>query len=417
MANDLIKKHNFELAKNRILTASQNVPSSVSLSRFPTEGSIFPWNDHNITGNEANSLLVTPLQQTLISQNTGIKDLFKIAKDVYNALDTLDKEYIAGIVGAVEAAKIASNQAKTASDHAKQASEQALDASIEALDASEKAKNAQADIKRTIEALQKTVNILKEFKGDVSVKLTSLSSIPSQINSLKTKVKSVEDEYNRVLRAANNLQAIGYELKNLRHLKDVDNIWNDLDTSKKSLSGLFDIISPFMQKVNEADKNIKKELKSINDYLLAIEHFQDIDTIWSDVEGHKTNLAGLHQQVDAFIEKVNQTTERINSDIAALQEYRSVLESYQHLGEIDTIWSDVEDHKININGLHEQIDGFIEDTHQKERELNVKIEELSTIQEATSKQFNKKLKVAYGIAGGAVALSLIQLALQLFGIL
>jgi len=167
MENEINKPHSFEVAKNKIQTLAHNVPSTVSLNKFPTEGSIFSWNDHNITGSEANKLLVSPLQSTLIDQNSNIRSLFNIADEVYKALESLDKEYIAGIIASIESAKVASDQAE-------RASRQALDASQDALKASKKADNAQADIKKTIEGLTKTVRILKEFKENVTGKLESI---------------------------------------------------------------------------------------------------------------------------------------------------------------------------------------------------------------------------------------------------
>lgn len=104
MANEIIKPHKFEVAKNNIYSQSKTVPY-VSLKNFPTEGSIFSWNDHNITGEEANRLLVSPLQNTLIAQKSAIRSLFSIAKEVYQALESLDKEYIQGIIAAVKSAR------------------------------------------------------------------------------------------------------------------------------------------------------------------------------------------------------------------------------------------------------------------------------------------------------------------------
>lgn len=148
MSNEIIKKHDFELAKKKILSESARVPGDVTLQQFQVEGDFISWNNHNITGKEANEMLVTPLQKTLISQNERIKGLLKIAHEVYVAFDKLDTEYIAGIVLAVESAETSSNQAKIASDKATQASNQVLDASRDALEASKKASLAQDDIKK-----------------------------------------------------------------------------------------------------------------------------------------------------------------------------------------------------------------------------------------------------------------------------
>ena len=203
MANDIIQRPNFESAKERILSLSKNVPATVHLDRFRTDGTIIPWNNHNITGDEVNRLLVSPLQETLISLNGGIKDLFEITNDVYKAFDFLDKEYIAGIVGAVNAAKEASDQALKASNAAKEASDQAFKASNDA-------KSAQDDIKRTIEALQKTVNILNNFKNDISDKLDTFikdsnqtkESINNRIEELISFQETKNLNFNKKIRIA-----------------------------------------------------------------------------------------------------------------------------------------------------------------------------------------------------------------------
>ena len=362
MANELIKKHKFEKDKEKIRQNLDSLPSPVTLNSFPTKGSILPCNKHSVTGSEINSSLVEPLQKTLIRQNTSITTLFNIANDVYKALESLDNEYIAGIVAAVKSAEIASEQAKTASSKATQASNQALEASSKALEASNKAATAQADIKRTIEALQQTVRILKEFKERTSKDFMTLSLVPDQISAINRKLQSLEQSNKSISRIAQNFQ------------------------------------------------NASSIINGTN-------HFGDIDAIWNDVEGHKTNIEGLHKQVDDFVTKVDEAILRIYNDIATLQEYRTKLESYAHLGDIDTIWNDVEGHKTNIEGLHKQIDEFIMETHKVEKSTKSSIEEIKSSQQEQDLEVGKKIKIAYGIAGGSVILSLVQLILQLLGVL
>lgn len=255
MANEIIKKQNFEDAKDRIYSALENVPT-VSFESFPTEGSIFPWNKHNITGDEANRLLVSPLQDKLISQNERIKELFNIATDVYTTLDSLDKENIAGIVGAVKAAELASDQATTASS--------------QALSASEEVKVAQDDIKLTIEALQKTIGILKDFKADVAKQ-----AIPSKIANLASKVTKLEQDYNSVIQS-------------------------------------------FIEKVNQTTERINNDITALQQYRTILESYQhlgDVDAIWNDVEGHKNDIARIQEQLNTFISEVRITTNEIKESI------------------------------------------------------------------------------------------------------
>lgn len=331
-----IKRQNFEIAKNKIQTLAQNVPSKVSIESFPTEGTIIPWHNHNITGDEANRLLVLPLQSTLIAQNDNIRSLFNIADEVYKALESLDKEYIAGIITSIESAKVASDQAKTASAKAERASIQALNASQDALRASKKADNAQADIKKTIEGLTETVQILKEFKKMVTGKLDSI------------------EKFNRT----------------------TERICNDIAA-----------------------------LQQYHSKLESFKHLVDVDAIWNDVENQKTNLAGFHQQVDAFIESVSRTTERIHGEIAALQQYRSMLESFQHLGDVDVIWKDVESQKTDLANYRQQVDD-LHRAHSKLEEVNM----------ASHIIYEKRIKTAYYVGGTALGLSIINYILQILGV-
>ena len=189
---------------------------------------------------------------------------------------------------------------------------------------------------------------------------------------------------------------------------------------KANLDGLHKKVDEFVAKVNEATQCVSNDIAALQKYRTQLEsyaHLGDIDAIWSDVEGHKTNLNDLHKQVDEFVAKVDETTRRINNDIAALQKYRAQLESFVHLGDIDAIWSDVEGHKTNLDGLHKQVDLFVKETHDVEKSIRASIEVFSNFQREKNFQIDKKLKIAYGIAGSSVLLSLVHLILQLLGVL
>ena len=355
MTNEIIKPHNFEIAKNQILALSQD-DHNVSLQKFKTEGNIIPWNDHNVTGKEINNSLVSPLQDTLRFQNTNIRILFKITNEVYKALESLDKEYIQAIIAAVKSAEIASGQAKTASNQAK-------DASREALEASRKANNAQEGIKKTIEALQATVKILKDFKEKVSKEIPYFSTINSKLSTFQAKILAIEHDNKLVSEAAKLITELETSILCQVHIKDIDTIWNDVENHKGNLDGLHSQLDAFVEKVNQVTENINGDIAALQQYRSLLEsykHLGDIDTIWNEVENHKDNLDALHSQLDTVVEKVNQVTENINSDIAALQQYRSLLESYEHLGDVDTIWNDVEGHKDDLTSLHSQIGAFVE---------------------------------------------------------
>lgn len=147
MSNIQIYKRNFEQHKNKIQALSNNVPRPEQLPTLETEGGLFNWFDKKVTGAEMNHITGL-INSGFIKSNKEIIKLYNQFKEVYNTFDTLDREYIQGIVTAVEAAEVASQQA---------------------LEASKEALSAQKDIKRVVDALKISVSELKKTKDELSV--------------------------------------------------------------------------------------------------------------------------------------------------------------------------------------------------------------------------------------------------------
>ena len=422
MDRTLIKRHNFEIAKGKIDRFSRNLPSNPSFEHVEIDGGLFGWGDHKVTGAEMNSF-IDKVQDKLISVNGYLYSIIKEFGEVYKAFDYLDGEYINGIIGSVESAE--------------EASKQALKAQKDIHDTVENLKKTVVglvSLKNKVEIIEKTINSLGsscsygtiQKKLDENYNITQIPTIINSTGSLKKKVQSLSDrlsqntlelkkiagisEYLHSVEKRNEeIEMIFSELSSARHYQDIDVIWKDLQQSKDDIRDLGNAMLSF----NAFEKEVQAYLSKLETYV----HLGDIDAIWSDVEGHKINLSDLHEQLNSFVEKVNDATQRISSDILSLQDYRSRLDTYVHLGDIDTIWSDVEGHKTNLSDLYERIDKFVEETNTANAELCSKIEDNSRSQECKNRLIDKKLKIAYGVAYGSAAFSLIQLVLQLIGIL
>lgn len=378
MSKALIKKHNFEIAKREIERFSRNLPSNPSFERVEIDGGLFGWGDHKVTGTEMNQF-IEKVQNKLISVNTSLRSIIGEFKQVYNAFDFLDGEYINGIIGSVECAEEASKQALT----------------------------AQADIKTTVENLKKTVIGLVDLRKTVErIENTLNAQSPNDIALINRRINSLNHIYS--------------QFSSNSHYKDIDTIWNDVEEHKTDLAGLHQQVAYFIEKVNQTTERINNDITTLQQYRSILEsykHLGDVDNIWRDVEEHKANLTGLHHQVDAFVEKVNRITERINNDITALQQYRSVLESYKHLGDVDAMWGDIEGHKVALDNLHQQVNDFISEVHAAETEIKESIQRMEESNADAHLRYEKKIKIVYSIGGTAVGLSIIQFILQIMGVL
>ena len=251
MDNSLIKKHNFEEAKNKIQCFSNNIPKYVYFDKVDVEGGLFGWGDHKVTGTEMNRF-IGKVQDRLMSVNTKLCSIIREFREVYNALDYLDKDYIQGIIISVEASE----------------------------KASEKALKAQEDIRRTIEGLRQTVNALYNLKEDVD-------EIKSKLNSLDSLSVSLEK----------HITYVDYVYKEIdKHYNDIDSIRHDVEKGKVDLSNLQQQIDTFIAKTEVENQRIEESISSLQDYCSTLEslvHLKDIDSIWHNVEKGKVDISNL----------------------------------------------------------------------------------------------------------------------------
>ena len=99
------------------------------------------------------------------------------------------------------------------------------------------------------------------------------------------------------------------------------------------------------------------------------------------------------------------------SDVRALEAHKQEIESIVHLRDIDDTWASAEKHAIQIEELQTQ-DDEIKKLIQQNRDFSDQA--LKTEKEANDsaiQQLNKKIQYAYWIAGGSMALAIVELLL------
>lgn len=208
MDNNFDKKHTFEIAKSKIKDLSNQLPTETSLPKFPIDGGLFGFFDHKVTGGEMNDF-VKDVQSSFMQVNKTTIETYKIFGEIYNAFESLDKEFIHGILTGVKAAEVASNQAK--------------EASKQALDAASRADVVQGDIKRTLDALEITVSVLKEFKTTVSVELANLKKLYDDLFDL-TGLRNIDDLNYLIVCLEKSISDFSASLKLLKKKVESENI-------------------------------------------------------------------------------------------------------------------------------------------------------------------------------------------------
>lgn len=373
--NIQIRKDKFDLAKKRIHDLANNVPTVEELPPLETEGGWFGWSDKKVTGAEINQI-TRNINNSFIKNNGEIIKIYNQFKEVYNTFDILDKEYIQGILTAVEGADVASQQALSASEEAKEASKEALD--------------AQKDVKRVIEALRLTISKLKEIEE-------LFVENPESFQKIK------------------NIGAIQGELEH--HRTDISNIFVNLSTISDT--------------IQEAHQVFQKEIDTLQRYsskLQEFRHLSDIDTIWENVEKHKQEIKELHSSINNLNEEINLSIEKIKNDfqssflginqnISTLERFKSRLEEYQHLKDIDVIWESSKEHHKQLDSLDSQLSQTKVDLTKLDDTITKSFQETHSEIDMKNELLRKRIHIAYWIAGGALFFSLLQFILLIFKVL
>lgn len=398
-----IKRHSFDLAKNRLKEFSEKTEAELEIDKVRTDGGFLGLGNHKVTGYELDGRLET-IQEHFIAVNTTNNTVIKEFREVYNALDVLDKDYITSIVANVKAIEKTSNDVRVQQGILKQHNEKLANQQSK-LDVH------QVEIEKNVANISKIVAALKVFKE---------------------------------------------KLEDYKHLTDIDKIWNDCKTIQNEIKVVSDSITKFSKKVTEDiamahNKNkalsdqlnrdilkMQKHLEEIDSFVAVLNgytHLQDIDNMWDDLDICKTNIERINGNIQAQqseLDNLAVTSEGHAESIAALfknladaekyavdsrnlitklEAFKAEVSALNYLMEVDDIWKDVEEHTSKLVEC-EKRDAELAATIQKNKEeANENIAETVQTANAAIETLTKKVKYAYWIAGSSAGLAIIELIL------
>ena len=438
--NDLeIKRHSFELAKKRLKEFSERTEAEFQIDSVRTDGGFLRLGKYVVKGDDLNPRLAT-IQRHFIAVNETNNKVIKEFRGIYNALDVLDKDYITSIVANVKAIEKTSNDVRTQQETLKQHNEKLANQQSK-LDAH------QTEIEKSFANISKIVTALKVFKEKLESyshltdidkiwndcqkwhnEISSLSSYVSEaVSTGKENAKtisavkqSLEDIDNKVAQLFNSLSEQIYcienimsfmnELQTITHLKDIDEMWDSLERVHSSLKDLRVELDVTMQDVVKSKEDIKKSLDFV-ETVSKYKHLKDVDAMWDKLEDSGEKLNALTEQSN----KTDKEVKNNQDAIVGLTEYKQELSTIVHLKDVDSLWNSTEKHSKQIENLQNQGE---ESRNLIQHNKEIVDQSLAAEKEKTDavlQQLNKKIQYAYWIAGGSIALALIELLVALLG--
>lgn len=342
-----IKRHSFDLAKNRLKEFSEKTEAELEIDKVRTDGGFLGLGDHKVTGYELNRRLET-IQEHFIAVNTTNNKVIKEFREVYNALDVLDKDYITSIVANVKAIEKTSNDVRVQQGTLKQHNEKLANQQSK-LDAH------QAEIEKNVANISKIVTALKVFKEKLEgyKHLTDIDKIWSDCKTIQNEIRVVSDSVTKFskkatedIATANNKnkdlsnQVNRYILTLRNEAKSFKKFFSDLSEKLESTANLLNIQIPVIQ-----------ETASFAEHLKTVAHIDDVDSMWDDINKAKENFNTIEnslQNIEADILKMQKHIDEIDSFVA-------ILKGYAHLQDIDNMWNDLDICKTNIKKINDDI--------------------------------------------------------------
>lgn len=307
MSNLPINYHSFEINKNKIKAFSNTLPAPIELKAVAEEGTL--WFDHRVTGAEFNSA-IKQVQKAFRENNDVNKKIIKEFGVIYEAFESLDKDYIQGIKSSVASADKSSKQA---------------------LEACEKARVAREEIKKTQIVLIKNV---KNLQGKIEAIDSSLSQKDAAIENLSEFINS-EIAQQKQLR---DKMISGLELYQ-----------KQIAEQNRTVLELKDKIASFTEHYRA---EIEEQIRSIAELDNKIDSYAKYFTAKTGEQNR--NIVDLNRKIDSYAEKNEAKFDTQSKTITELSNFINFkLEQQRVLN--NKVASDIEEHKAQLEEQNKTI--------------------------------------------------------------
>lgn len=190
--------------------------------------------------------------------------------------------------------------------------------------ASQEAKEAQKGVNETLEVLQKTVYKLKEFKTEVNgyIHLKDIDEIWNNLQQLNVELgnnfEKLTDQYVSISRKVSEITQFKIKIEKNKHINDIDYV---------------------LRGVSESLTIQSKEVNILKNKFANVKHINDIDLIWNDVKKLQNSTLSLSQSL-------NKKAEDFTKEILELQVFK---ESQNNFDKVDMMWDKVQLCMANLN--------------------------------------------------------------------
>lgn len=201
------------------------------------------------------------------------------------------------------------------------------------------------------------------------------------------------------------LMSLKSMIDKIKHIKDIDTMYKDLsvlcqklDQEKKKTSDNLSKISAGIQELEKFKESVEK-----------IKHLRDADAVYS----------GLSELKDTVIANESATGKElcaIQSSLKELDDFRQDLEKSDHLYDVDTMWEENKKLIHSVEELENSTANHDQNIQSMTESIQHNADEIISLENEVS-LLKGKMKVLYYALGGTIGVVVLQIILNMIGIL
>ncbi|MEG2254090.1 MAG: hypothetical protein RSC33_02040 [Vagococcus sp.] len=318
------------------------------------------------------------IQGHLIDVNTTNNGTIKEFKEVYNALDSLDKDYITSIVANVKAIEKTSNDVRKQQETLKQHNDK-LATQQNKLD------SHQVEIDKNVDNMKKIVTTLKTFKEklDGYKHLTDIDKIWSDCKTIHNNIQVVSDSITALSKkTTNDMVNANSENKALVEQvnKEIFVLQEEVKTYMEFFSELSEKIDSTANRLDEQIAIIEKNSNFVSQ-VNSIAHLNDVDSIWKDVTKAKKSISNIENELQTAYDIIHQMQNHFDQ----IDSFITIMHGYTHLKDIDSMWVDLSTLKKEVADLIKAVN----DNNKVIQEHRSDLERLNSVSEKHQDELDK----------------------------
>lgn len=197
----------------------------------------------------------------------------------------------------------------------------------------------------------------KDYIGAIIISIKSAQKANDEVKNAQNDIEKTIEEQKKIIKV---LRQFKEKIDGFKHITDIDKMWSEFKAYQKDTADI---------------KNSLLSLEKHKDCVDEIQHLVDVDKIWSDTQQQAKNIESINKKHAT----INTTLEQQSESISKLFSAKKIIDSLEHISEVDNLWNDMQIISKTINLLDKNIATITSELDKQSRIVNANEEIIAKI--------------------------------------